>query len=106
MAACGGRLEIADNLGGGASVTLTVPARRRARRAPGLLGDRPHDPRPAARGGQRDARTRWPRSSGARAAECGRELILLQHRGLVAREPVGRPPASPSAGTSLVATLF
>jgi hypothetical protein len=38
-------------------------------------------------------------------AECGRQLVLLEHRGLVAREPCGARRLTES-GHSLVATLF
>lgn len=38
-------------------------------------------------------------------SDCGRELVLLEHRGLVARGPDGRCSLA-DAGTSLVATLF
>ena len=46
-------------------------------------------------------------AAGARRprAECGRELALLQHRGLVAREPGGARRLTES-GAALVATLF
>jgi Mn-dependent DtxR family transcriptional regulator len=42
---------------------------------------------------------------GRSRSECGRELALLQHRGLVAREP-GGPRRLTEAGAALVATLF
>ena len=42
---------------------------------------------------------------GRSRSECGRELALLQHRGLVAREPSG-PRRLTEAGAALVATLF
>jgi hypothetical protein len=104
MASAGGRLELAENLGGGAAVTLSVPA--------------PDAPAPeavcseAARvimallleiGSGRPERL--ARELGRSRAECGRELALLQHRGLVAREPGGARRLT-EAGTTLVATLF
>ena len=42
---------------------------------------------------------------GRSRSECGRELALLQHRGLVAREPAG-PRRLTESGAALVATLF
>ena len=87
-----GRLELADNLGGGTAVTLRLPPaeRGRPRPRPGLLRGRPRDPRPAPRD-RRGARPRaWPGSSTRSRAECGRELAHLEHRGLVRREPAAR----------------
>ena len=103
----GGGLEIDTNLGGGAAVTLRVPALDDAGRAaplpncseaareilalllevgsatPEVLAGELERPRP----------------------ECGRELAVLQHRGLVARDPGGARRLTDS-GTALVATLF
>ena len=102
----GGRLEIAENLGGGASVTLSVPA--------------PHaPPPPAAPPCSEAARTilalllevgsatpqHLAQELGLSRSECGRELVTLQHRGLVSREPSGTRRLT-EAGSSLVATLF
>jgi hypothetical protein len=104
MDACGGRLELADNLGGGAVVTLSAPA--------------PDVPPPepvcseAARvilallleiGSGHPARL--AEELGRSRAECGRELATLQHRGLVAREAGGARRLT-DAGAALVATLF
>jgi hypothetical protein len=104
MEAAGGRLDLTDNLGGGAVVTLSAPA--------------PDAPAPepvcseAARvilallleiGSGRPARL--ADELGRSRAECGRELALLQHRGLVAREPGGARRLT-EAGVALVATLF
>jgi anti-sigma regulatory factor (Ser/Thr protein kinase) len=109
MAAAGGALEIAENLGGGVVVTLSSPPRpapapaapaaepgcsEAAREILALLlevGDAPPDA--------------LARELGRPRAECGRELALLQHRGLVAREPGGARRLT-AVGTALVATLF
>ena len=104
MAASGGRLEIAGNLGGGASVTLTTAGPQGA---------------PAPQVCSETARTilalllevgsatphALAEELGRSRSEVGRELITLQHRGLVAREPSGARRLT-EAGTSLVATLF
>jgi hypothetical protein len=106
MAAHGGRLEIADNLGSGTSITLSTPAPSAAPAA---------TPPPCSEA----ARTilalllemgsatpsRLAGEAGLTRSECGRELTTLQHRGLVNREPSGARRLT-DAGTSLVATLF
>ncbi len=104
MEAAGGTLEIAPNLGGGVVVTLAVP------------GHEAPSPEPvcseAAREilalllevGAADA-ARLADELGRPRAECGRELALLGHRGLVAREAGGARRLT-EAGASLVATLF
>ena len=104
MAAAGGSLEITENLGGGAAVTLALDASAGAPAEPvcseaareilALLLEIP-SATPARLAGELGR----PRS------ECGRELALLQHRGLVAREPSG-PRRLTEAGVALVATLF
>ena len=108
LAERGGTLEIAENLGGGAVVTLALPE------PPG--GDRPE---PAAEGPDDAARVvlalllelgsagpdRLAAELGVPLAECGRDLVLLEHRGLVTREP-GGARALTEAGRALVATLF
>ena len=107
MAAGGGRLEIHRNLGGGAAVTLSLPPHDAA-----LGGAAERVCSEAAReilalllevgGATPEALARELRRS---RAECGRELTLLQHRALVAREPGGARRLT-DAGTALVATLF
>lgn len=104
MAACGGRLEIGSNLGGGAVVCLAGPVAEV----------------PAARGSLGETARRLlalllevgPSTAGDLAleldvplGECGRELALLEHRGLVARGGDGRR-ALTADGSALVATLF
>jgi hypothetical protein len=105
MAAAGGALEISANLGGGAVVTLSsAPAAPAAAAEPGCteaareilallleVGEAP----PEA----------LARELGRSRAECGRELAVLQHRGLVTREPGGARRLT-DAGAALVATLF
>src|SRR5262245_31190463 len=104
MAECGGQMELADNLGGGTGAHLSVPGPAEVAEPPAvseagrrllalLLELAPAD---AAR--LADELDLSP-------AECGRELTLLEHRGLVSRAPDGaRILAEP--GASLVATLF
>jgi Histidine kinase-, DNA gyrase B-, and HSP90-like ATPase len=96
MDAGGGRLELADNLGGGAVVTLSAPA-----------PDVPA-PEPVCSEAARvilGHPARLAEELGRSRAECGRELATLQHRGLVAREPGGARRLTDS-GAALVATLF
>jgi hypothetical protein len=104
MAAAGGRLDLDENLGGGAAVTLSVPApetpapdpvcSETAREILALLLEIAHA-----------TPERLAQELGRSRAECGRELALLQHHGLVAREPAG-PRRLTEAGAALVATLF
>ena len=104
MTAAGGRLELDDNLGGGATVTLVLAAPDEAA------------PDPVCSGAAREilallleiaaaTPTQLADELGRTRAECGRELALLQHRGFVAREPSG-PRRLTDAGVALVATLF
>jgi hypothetical protein len=103
----GGSLEIAENLGGGTVVTLALP-----------LPEAPAEaaPVPACSEAAREILALLLEVGGATPgslagelgrsrAECGRELVLLQHRGLVVREPGGARRLT-DAGTALVATLF
>lgn len=104
MAAAGGRLDIDANLDGGAVITLAMPAPEApavepvcsdaARVILALLLE------VGAAGPERLAD-----ELGCPRAECGRELALLQHRGLVSREPGGARRLT-EAGAALVATLF
>lgn len=104
MTSVGGTITLAENLGGGAAVTLSVPApeappaepvcSEAARVILALLLEIG-----SARPETLAAELGRPRS------ECGRELALLQHRGLVAREPGGARRLT-EAGATLVATLF
>jgi hypothetical protein len=107
VAAGGGALEVAENLGGGAVVTLSLP------------GPEPPDgdaPEPTCSEAAREILAlllevgdatpeALARELGRPRAECGRELALLQHRGLAVREPGGARRLT-DAGAALVATLF
>jgi len=104
LEAAGGRLELTDNLDGGTVVTLSVPG-----------PEEPGDPPAVSDVGRRlltlllelaPARpARLADELGLSPAECGRELALLEHRGLVARAPDGARVLA-ERGASLVATLF
>ena len=106
MAAAGGSLQIAVNLGGGTAVTLALappaatpppaeaPCSEAAREILALLLEVG-----AATPETLAHELRRPR------AECGRELALLQHRALVIREAGGARRLT-DAGAALVATLF
>ena len=108
LAERGGRLEIADNLAGGAVVTLALPEP--------AGGDRPAPPADTPDDAARVVLAlllelgsagpeRLAEELGVPLAECGRDLVLLEHRGLVAREPGGARTLTES-GHALVATLF
>jgi hypothetical protein len=107
MAELGGRIELAENLGGGVAVTLRIPPAGAA--AAPVAG-------PVCSEAAREILALLLEIGGAPAAhlaeelhrsraECGRELAHLEHRGLVRREPMGAR-ALTEAGTRLVATLF
>lgn len=104
MDALGGRLAIEPNLGGGTVVTLAAPPPEAPAAEPVcsetarvilalLLEIGAADP------------GRVAGELGLARAECGRELALLQHRGLVGRDPGGARRLT-EAGAALVATLF
>ncbi len=105
MAAAGGRLEIDDNLGGGTTVTLVSPAPETIAIPPQACSDLARTILALLLEVGSAAPQSLSAELGRSRAECGRELTLLQHRGLVAREPSGRRRLT-DAGTSLVATLF
>lgn len=104
IAAVGGSLELSDNLDGGTVATLAVSGEPTGEEEPALgdcarrllallmeLGQAPCE----------DAARELALSVG----ECGRELALLEHRGLVRRGDEGGR-ALTERGTSLVETLF
>jgi hypothetical protein len=107
MHAEGGRLELGSNLAGGTVVTLAAPAcaageddgeepppGEDARLVMALLLEMgPSRPERLAR------ELDWP------VGRCGRELVVLEARGLVARTEGGVRALTPS-GSSLLATLF
>lgn len=98
MAARGGRLELADNLGGGVVVTLALPAPADAP-APAPGATPAADARALSDGGrlvlallvelERAGARRLAGELGRPLAACGRELVLLEHYGLVARDASG-----------------
>lgn len=101
----GGTLVLDANLGTGATVTLALPVTQQtpagepvcsetARMIMALLLE--------IGSGRAD---RLAQELGRSRAECGRELALLQHRGLACREPGGAHRLT-DAGTALLATLF
>jgi hypothetical protein len=104
MTRCGGRLEIAGGLAGGTVVTLSAPGEDLAEPEPvpgelertvmALLLELGSAAPPAV-----------ARELGRPLPECGRALVLLEHRGLVARGPSGARSLT-DAGATLVATLF
>lgn len=104
LEAAGGALDIRPNLRGGLVVTLRAPVPPVAA-PPGGLDD-------IARRllvllleiGPVDART-LAAEIGMPLPECGRELVLLEHRGLVSRAPDGGRSLT-DGGSALVATLF
>lgn len=104
MQASGGTIEVEDNLRGGTVVTLSAPdatlehasteISQRARQLMALLVEvAPATPAALAR------------ELGLSLGECGRELVLLEHRGLIARSDDGMRTLT-DAGTALLATLF
>lgn len=105
MAAVGGTIAIEDNLRGGTVVTLHAPGdgaerpsnvelSEQARRILALLVEMA----PAAP-------SSLAKELHIALGECGRELVVLEHRGLVARADDGARGLTP-AGTELIATLF
>jgi hypothetical protein len=107
MAAEGGALEIDDNLGGGTVATLAAPQE---------LAPPPPVPSPACSETARrllallvELESATPSTLAAELeaplSECGRELVLLEHRGMVRREPDGLRRLT-ADGLALVGTLF
>lgn len=112
MASHGGRLELADNLGGGTVVTLALGAPPDVRAgAPGPVEDAARLPDGARlvlalllELERADAR-RLAEELGRPLAACGRELVLLEHHGLVARDTEGDCHLT-DRGSALVEALF
>ncbi|MEW6581390.1 MAG: ATP-binding protein [Actinomycetota bacterium] len=104
LRACGGRLDVGPNLGRGTVVSMSAPVGQvplgeaplgeTARRLLALLVE-VGPAAPAALAGELDVPL----------GECGRELALLEHRGLVTRAADGGRTLT-GTGSALVATLF
>lgn len=106
MAAHGGRLELADNLGGGAVVTLALPAPADGPVAgPGELPDGARLVLALLLELERAGARRLAGELGRPLAACGRELVLLEHRGLVARDANGECRLTAQGG-EVVGGLF
>lgn len=104
MSAAGGTLAIEENLGGGAAVTLAIEAPAAAPAEP-VCSEAAREILALLLEIANATPERLAQELGRPRSECGRELALLQHRGLVAREPAG-PRRLTEAGAALVATLF
>ena len=104
MAAAGGRIDIAENLGGGAAVTLALPGAEAQAAGPSCSEAARQILALLLEIGSGRPET-LAEELGRPRAECGRELVLLEHRGLVSREPDGARRLT-DAGTTLVGTLF
>lgn len=107
VAAEGGLLEIEDNLGGGCVVTITVDAPP----APDLPegGGQPNDVQRSLLALLLEMAPAHPetmaRELGLPLGVVGRELVLMEHRGLVARFGDGGRVLT-ERGAAIVATLF
>lgn len=104
MLAGGGSLDIAANLGGGVVVTLSIPGTSRTSPEP-ICSEIAREILALLLEIGRATPEELARELGRARADCGRELALLQHRGLVVREPSG-PRRLSESGATLVATLF
>lgn len=105
MEAGGGTFELTDNLRGGTVVTLSVPDRAHARTAATELSQEARQLMALLVEMAPAAVTELARELAIPLGECGRELVLLEHRGLVVRGDDGLRSLSPG-GTELLATLF
>jgi hypothetical protein len=105
MVAVGGRLDLEDNLGGGAAVTLAVSAPEGSAGVTPVCSETAREILALLLEIANATPARLADELGRSRSECGRELALLQHRGLVTREPSG-PRRLTDAGAALVATLF
>jgi hypothetical protein len=100
----GGSLEIVDNLGRGAAITLRVPGGRPSAAEPGL-GDRATTMLALLLELDGATVARLAEELDLTAPACGRELAELEQRGVVARHEGGIRTLTAS-GRDLVATLF
>jgi len=105
MATVDGTIEITDNLGGGTVVTLSAPGGGHGGTAPTELSEQSRrilallvEMAPAVP-------SALAKELGIPLGRCGRELVVLEHRGLVARADDGARALTPD-GTNLIATLF
>lgn len=105
MEACDGTFELADNLRGGTVVTLAVAPNAHLRTTPSELSQLARQLMALLVEMAPAAPTALARELAVPLAECGRELVLLEHRGLVVRADDGVRSLS-GAGTDLLATLF
>lgn len=104
LTASGGRLDLEDNLGGGAAVTLSLPAPEVAC-AEAVVSGTAREILAVLLEMASATPAQLADELGRPRSECGRELAQLQHRGLVAREASG-PRRLTETGVALVATLF
>lgn len=104
MEASGGTFELTDNLRGGTVVTMSVPEAP-ALSAPSELSDRSRQVMALLVEMAPAAPAALAEELSISLGECGRELVLLEHRGLVVRASDGTRTLS-GAGTVLLTTLF
>ena len=105
MEATGGTFELTDNLRGGTVVTLSIPDRAHRRATTTELAEVSRQLLALLLEMAPAAPTALARELAIPLGECGRELVLLEHRGLVRRAPDGARSLS-TTGTELLATLF
>lgn len=105
MKATGGTFEVTDNLRGGTVVTLSVPDQAHSVPAPTELSDQARQIMALLVEMAPAAPTALARELAIPLGECGRNLVVLEHRGLVDRAPDGVRSLSAS-GIELLATLF
>jgi hypothetical protein len=105
MEATGGTFELCDNLRGGTVVTLSVPDRAHSRPPGQELSELARQVLALLVEMAPAAPATLARELAVPLGECGRELVLLEHRGLVVRADDGARSLS-TTGTELLATLF
>lgn len=105
MEATGGTFELTDNLRGGTVVTLSVPEQAHPRAATVEISEMARHLMALLLEMAPAAPTVLARELAIPLGECGRELVLLEHRGMVVRAEAGLRSLSAS-GTELLNTLF
>jgi anti-sigma regulatory factor (Ser/Thr protein kinase) len=105
MEATGGTFELSDNLRGGTVVTLSVPGRAHQRAITLQLTEMARQLMALLLEMAPATPTTLARELAVSLGECGRELVLLEHRGLVERSEDGARSLTAS-GTQLLNTLF